>query len=98
MRVLWLAGILGLGLLASGCATKFTGDTSVDGPAECRKKCDKYGMELAGMVAMGSYTDGCLCSVKGVRMSTSDIGHAVLLGAIGPAGGSAGVFIRMQED
>ena len=51
----------------SGCVTptSFEGPAKVkDGPAGCRAVCDGWGMELAGMVKMGEYSDGCICQVK----------------------------------
>ena len=46
----------------TGCATQFTGAPKVqNGPAGCQATCDQWGMELAGMVKMGEYSDGCIC-------------------------------------
>ncbi len=64
MKKLVFVACMAMLATASGCATKFSGSAYVDGPAECRKVCDKWGMDLAGMVAMGAYTDGCICKAK----------------------------------
>lgn len=50
---------------ATGCATTFTGNAKVEnGVAGCRSGCAEWGMELAGMVKVGEYSDGCICQVK----------------------------------
>jgi hypothetical protein len=52
----------------SGCVTAttaFTGAAKVpQGPDGCRARCDSWGMQLAGMVQLGEYSDGCICEVK----------------------------------
>lgn len=46
--------------------TNFTGAAKVPKGAEgCRTICSSYGMELTGMVALGEYSDGCICEVPG---------------------------------
>ncbi len=75
-RILLLAGIL---LFSNGCATFFSGSPTVsNGPAGCREKCSKWGMELAGMVAMGEFSDGCICQVPGAsqKSATQDVAGA----------------------
>src|SRR5204862_7346202 len=47
------------------------------GAAGGRAICASYEMELAGMVALGEYSDGCICEVPGKRASVA--------GASGPA-------------
>ncbi|HKD40426.1 MAG TPA: hypothetical protein VKB87_09090 [Myxococcaceae bacterium] len=71
-------------LLLASCATTFTGSSTVkDGPKGCKAKCEQWGMELAGMVAMGEYSDGCICQVpagqKTSSLSVPDMG-AILIG------------------
>ena len=90
--------LLGICLLLAGCATSFSGSAKVDGPGECRKICSKWEMELAGMVAMGDYTNGCICRVRGEQLSLNDIGRSVLLGSVGAVGGVQGVYRQMKED
>jgi hypothetical protein len=52
--------------LSLSCATRFFGDAKVpNGAAGCKAICDRYGMDLTGMVAMGEYSDGCICQVRG---------------------------------
>lgn len=63
-RVIYGAVVLSMAMAMSGCATSFSGSAYVDGPAECKQKCEKWGMDLAGMVSMGAYTDGCICKAK----------------------------------
>ncbi len=59
---------IAIGLLLSGltgCMTHFWGSAKVpDGPKGCKATCDRWGMELAGMVSLGEYSDGCICQVK----------------------------------
>lgn len=98
MKKLVAAGMIAIVGVISGCATSFTGSAKVDGPRECRKVCDTWGMDLAGMVAMGEYTNGCICKVKGEQVSLNRIGTTVLMSSAGVAGGSAGVYMMNQED
>jgi hypothetical protein len=60
--------VTSLVLLSAGCVrpTTFTGEAKVvGGPAGCQAKCASWGMELAGMVVMGEYSDGCICQIRG---------------------------------
>ena len=68
------------------CATTFSGASKVpNGAAGCRAVCSSYGMELTGMVALGDYSDGCLCEVPGKRASA------------GAAAAAAEAMVVMQE-
>lgn len=80
--------------MMTGCATSFSGSAKVDGPTECRKTCNQWGMDLAGMVAMGRYTDGCICKVRGQEMS----GRELLMGSAASVAGGVGVVMQMQQD
>ena len=52
-------------LALTGCLTQFTGASRVqNGPRGCWDQCQAWGMELAGMVKMGEYSDGCICQVR----------------------------------
>ena len=88
------SGLLVICLLLAGCATSFSGNAKVDGPSDCRKICGNWEMDLAGMVAMGEYTTGCICKVRGEQLGLSAIGRSVILGSAGVAG----VYHQMQED
>jgi hypothetical protein len=80
--------VIAFGLTA--CATSFTGNAHIEGgPAECNQKCNAWGLEFAGMVAMGEYSDACICNVKGKNVSQA--------GAAAVAGGSAGVVMQMRR-
>jgi hypothetical protein len=51
----------------AGCVTptSFTGEAKVkNGVKGCQAACEGWGMDLAGMVKMGEYSDGCVCKVK----------------------------------
>lgn len=82
----------------TGCATSFTGSAKLDGPQDCRKICDGWGMDLAGMVAMGEYTNGCVCKVKGGQLSLNGVADTMLMSSTASAGGSAAVYMQTQED
>lgn len=76
----------------SGCATSFTGDAHVPGGANgCQSACAAQGLDMAGMVLMGEYSDGCICKVRGRSASTQDERIAV---AAGPA--AVGVVMAMR--
>jgi hypothetical protein len=78
--------------LTCGCvtpATEFRGSPLVpDGPKGCKAVCEGWGMELAGMVQMGQYSNGCICQVKGQPSAA--------VGAAGPA--VTGVQQRKAEE
>jgi len=82
-----------LALVLSACATSFTGEAHVEGgPSGCVAKCKRWGLEFAGMVAMGEYSDACICHVPGrAATSSSDADSAAV------AGGAAGVWMQHQR-
>jgi hypothetical protein len=86
-----LAAILVAAPLCMSCATRFFGDPKVpNGVAGCRKICDGYEMDLSGMVAMGEYSDGCICQVRGKPGGTP--------GAAAVSAAAVGVVLQMQAD
>ena len=86
-----LAGVLA----TTACATAFTGSAHVeDGRSGCERKCKGQGMELAGMVYMGEYSDACVCAVPG---QTGSIRTKLLATGGAVAGGSAGVVMQMRQ-
>ena len=76
----------------AGCGpqpTRFLGEAKVPGgPAGCRARCEGWGLDFAGMVAMGDYSDGCICQVPG---------KAVTPGAAGQAAAEAGVLLQERR-
>ncbi len=91
-RIMFVLSVL---FLSTGCATSFTGDPHIEnGRAGCEAKCKGQGMELAGMVFMGEYTSGCVCSVPGQSASAH---RAFLASAGNAAAGSAGVVMQMRR-
>lgn len=49
----------------SGCTTTFYGASRVkNGPQGCMEKCSAWNLNFDGMVAMGEYSDACICGVK----------------------------------
>ncbi|HXK20440.1 MAG TPA: hypothetical protein VNG33_21670 [Polyangiaceae bacterium] len=88
------AGTMASALSMAGCATAFTGSAHVeDGRAGCERKCKGQGMEVAGMVYMGEYSDACVCAVPG---QTGSLRAKYLASAGAVAGGSAGVVMQMR--
>jgi hypothetical protein len=88
-KIFAVLGFLALAL--SGCATAFTGESHVPGgPAGCEAKCKSWGLEFVGMVAMGEYSDACVCHRPGAQASLVDEAGAV-------AGGTAGVIVQTQR-
>jgi hypothetical protein len=81
---------------SAGCATAFTGGAHVPGGAAgCTNVCGKYGMDLAGMVAMGEYSDGCICKVRGQQAATS--GAELAVAGAGPAAVAIVLQTRASE-
>ncbi len=95
---------IGVVLLLStlaGCTTKFWGSAMVpNGPAGCKAACDGWGMELAGMVKMGEYSDGCICQVKPKAPAAGQPPASGVPGspsaAVIPA--AAGVSMQMEDE
>ena len=92
-----LTAILAVGVVgATGCNTNFTGSPHVEnGRQGCESKCKSQGMEVAGMVYMGEYTDGCVCVVPGQSASHRKL---MMAAAEGAAAGSAGVVMQMRAE
>jgi hypothetical protein len=90
MRSIAIGSFVFVSLLA-GCATSFTGDAHVEnGPAGCQAKCQAWGQDFVGMVALGEYSDACICRVPGKQASIKDDASAV-------AGGAVGVMMQMRR-
>jgi hypothetical protein len=92
------ACVLSLATVAAsaGCATAFTGGAHVPGGAAgCTNICGKYGMDLAGMVAMGEYSDGCICKVRGQQVATA--GTELAVAGAGPAAVAIVLQTRASE-
>jgi len=78
--------LISLLLIVGGCAapTRFTGSPHVEGgPAECTATCQKWGMELAGMVTSGEFADGCICQVHGKQVTLREAAAAELASMTG---------------
>ena len=81
-------------LLAGGCMpkTEFRGNPHIEGgPGQCQAICSQWGMELAGMVAMGEYSSGCICKRPGAAAAGDSEFYAA-------AGSGAAAGVRMQMD
>jgi len=97
-RICWLL----LFLLLAECAaplTTFTGDAKIKGgPSGCEAKCKEWAMELVGMVALGEYTDGCICKKKGLQLSMQDVGETLSLSLAGSSGGAVAAIENERKD
>jgi hypothetical protein len=73
-------------LAVVSCATSetnFRGAAKVpNGVAGCQARCSSYGMELAGMVALGDYSDGCICEVAGRRSASAGAASSAAAAAV----------------
>ncbi len=102
MRTLRIIPLLFVSVLALGAAscvpkTQFLGSAHVPGGVGgCHAACSQQNMEVAGMVIMGEYTDGCICKVPGTSDATAD--RLVILGANAAAGAAAGVRSQMDDE
>jgi hypothetical protein len=86
--ILWSAVFLAI----SGCATTFYGAPKVpNGPAGCKAKCSSWGMELSGMVAMGDYSDGCICQTPAAQQKSANAAAPPVAASI------AAVWMQTQE-
>ena len=88
--------------LFAGCAaplTTFTGGARIEGgPAGCEAKCKAWGMELVGMVALGEYTDGCICKKKESPLSMQEVGETLSLSLAGSGGGAIAAIENERKD
>ncbi|MBI2894656.1 MAG: hypothetical protein HYY06_13970 [Deltaproteobacteria bacterium] len=91
MNVIVRAVVLALLLTTAACAMGFQGSAHVEnGPAGCQAKCQRWGMRLAGMVAVGEYSDGCICMAQDASAS-----QAGSVAAVGPA--AVGVITAVRQ-
>ena len=65
-------------LLLTGCVTEFMGDAYVSRD-KCEKWCKDVGLECTGMMALGEYTSGCICT----KPNTTKITEAAAQAAAG---------------
>ena len=85
-----LIGVVCLSL--SGCATVFYGSAKVpNGPDGCKAQCAQRGMDMAGMVVMGEYSDGCICEAPGKKVSAAGAGAAAVQAIAGVVGQNRGM-------
>lgn len=85
-------------LLPAGCKTQFIGEPKIPGGARgCTAICENQGMDLAGMVVMGEYSDGCICQVHGTR-DPEATSRLVLVGAGAAGPPAAGVRMQMDDE
>jgi hypothetical protein len=95
MKKVTLACALLFATLGTACATSFTGSAHVEeGRGGCERKCKGSGMEVAGMVYMGEYSDACICAVPG---QTGSVKRRLLAGGGAVTAGAAGVVMQMTR-
>ena len=71
-RVIALVGLI-LALL-SGCATSFRGSPYIaGGPVGCQRRCAAWGLEFAAMVAVGEYSEACICQPRDRRTASEQV-------------------------
>lgn len=92
-RIVLLCGLCVVVAASSGCAlmtTTFYGDARVrNGASGCEQKCSQEGLEMAGMIMLGEYSDGCICAVPGRERQAVD--------AAGPAAGGAAAVVEQMR-
>jgi hypothetical protein len=87
--------VLIVALLATGCTTTFGGAAKVpNGAVGCKAICTSYGMELTGMVALGEYSDGCICQVPGKTTASGAAGVEAVGAAVVSAMRDQQYFLR----
>jgi hypothetical protein len=95
MRIRAFATMTLVSICLMACATSFSGSPYVEnGRAGCEAKCRSVGMEVAGIVYMGEYSDACVCSVPGRAASRSQLLDKA---SAAIAGAGAGVAMQMQR-
>ncbi|MFL5785431.1 MAG: hypothetical protein ACJ76H_12510 [Bacteriovoracaceae bacterium] len=63
--------------LVSCSTTSFTGQAHMT-PEQCEKKCSGWDMEMDAMVALGDYSDACVCrKKKSAPLTTAETASAV---------------------
>jgi len=88
-------GLVMISIVATGCATAFQGSAHVDGRPACEAKCKEQGMVLSGMVFMGSYTSGCVCTLPGQPPPTQQ--QVVGMAEAAAAAGGTGVVLQQRQ-
>ena len=53
---------------------------------------------IFGMVAMGEYSNGCICQKKGEDLSINEVGRSIILSTTGTGAAVTGVMTQMQND
>jgi len=92
--------VLGLGAAAvlMGCTpmTRFKGSPRVEnGRAGCERKCASQGLQFAGMVFVGEYSDACLCQVPA---GSGAVPHASSAASTAPAVAAVVTAQRIAEE
>ena len=83
-------------LTLTGCATTFSGEAHLE-KADCVQKCKSWGMTLAGMVAMGEYSDACVCKASPGGSAALDQELDLHFAAASTASGATGVILQARR-
>jgi hypothetical protein len=75
-------------LFLAGCATSFTGNAHITKPY-CQNFCKTNGLNFTGMVALGEYSSGCICSASAHGTAANE--------AAGSAAAAVGVVTQMRN-
>ncbi|HKP58706.1 MAG TPA: hypothetical protein VJV78_18425 [Polyangiales bacterium] len=79
-------------LLASGCATSFTGSAEIEGGRPgCEAKCLAVGLTMQAYVFMGEYSTACVCAPKDATSGSSSAPTAAT------AAVAVGVMTQMRD-
>lgn len=85
-RLTALVGLLMF--LTAGCATSFRGSPYIAGGAVgCERRCSAWGLDFAALVAMGEYSEACVCQPRDKRASKDEVTRAAVR-AVAAAHGS----------
>ena len=81
--------LIALLLLASGCATTFTGAAEVEGGRPgCERKCLAVGLTMQAYVFMGEYSTACVCAPPSATSGASSAATAAV---------AVGVMTQMRD-
>ncbi|NNF35769.1 MAG: hypothetical protein HKN68_16795 [Saprospiraceae bacterium] len=83
----------------SSCRTQFYGSPYIEeGRFGCEKICASWDMELVGMVAMGEYSNGCICQKPEADLSINEVGQSIILSSKGTGAAVAAMLTQMQNE
>ena len=84
--------LISLSIFFTSCATSFTGSPHVN-KAYCQKYCAENGLSFSGMVALGEYSSGCICT----QSKTSSLDNLTQNSVSGAGAAAVGVITQMRQ-